>query len=153
MEELSLTIQSRVDSMAMQMLGVMTKSKGIEAQMLGVMTKSRGSKQAKAREEGKAKNESNFDWKSIRLELKNVGWNTKRERREANESDLRGSAEGEVEAVGGVERRGGAELDDPVASGLDGNADVGGDDEVEGDRRLMRLEQASSRWSRAAWRS
>ncbi|KAL6983943.1 hypothetical protein U1Q18_017315 [Sarracenia purpurea var. burkii] len=28
--------------------------------------------------------------------------------------------------------RGGAELDDPVTGGLDGSADVGGDDEVEG---------------------
>ncbi|KAL6968424.1 hypothetical protein U1Q18_034236 [Sarracenia purpurea var. burkii] len=69
-EEPSLTIQSRVDSMATQMLGMMTKS--------------------------------------------------------------RGSKVGEVGAAGGVERRGGVKLGGPVAGGFDGNANVAGDDEVEG---------------------
>ncbi|KAL6986942.1 hypothetical protein U1Q18_012703 [Sarracenia purpurea var. burkii] len=36
MEELSLTIQSRVDLMAAQMLGVMTKSRGLKVSEVGV---------------------------------------------------------------------------------------------------------------------
>ncbi|KAL6985847.1 hypothetical protein U1Q18_019220 [Sarracenia purpurea var. burkii] len=72
-------IQSRVDSMAAQMLGVMTKS--------------------------------------------------------------RGSKVGEVEATGEVERRGGVELSNPVAGGLDGNVDVGGDDEVEGSKQAEAREK------------